>query len=289
MSKTEIEIGYDNKENAGKNAISGLRSYNNWVKSVLIKRFIPQNSSVLDFCGGKGGDLRKFRHNNIKHVLLCDLSEKSIEEAKTRYSSDTLSYDFTLETIHCDCFSDELLKKIPENSQFEAVSCQFAIHYSFESEERANQAVVNLTKYLKKGGVFVGTTVNAYRVVKKLRSVPGMKFGNEHFSVDFDVDGQTHFDKQNIPIYGVKYRFDLFDAIDGIPEYLIPFCEFQKICERNGLKLVGFWDLHKFYGEWTKDEEYRKLFQKFSHGVFLNDKQWEIIGYYCAFVFQKVE
>ena len=50
--------------------------------------------------------------------------------------------------------------KNPE-MEFDLTSCQFAIHYSFESEAQAEQMVQNACQSLKTGGYFIGTTVNS--------------------------------------------------------------------------------------------------------------------------------
>ena len=44
------------------------------------------------------------------------------------------------------------------DKQFDLVSCQFAFHYCFESEEQAECMVKNAAESLKPGGFFVGTT-----------------------------------------------------------------------------------------------------------------------------------
>ncbi|EDS89488.1 mRNA cap guanine-N7 methyltransferase, putative [Entamoeba histolytica HM-1:IMSS] len=208
MDRRDVERGYDSKKQRNVqerkySEIVALKRYNNWVKACLIRKYIPEHSRVLDFCGGKGGDYIKFNQNSVRSVLTCDISGESLKDAEKRYKEREPAFRFNLKTIKEDCFSSELLNKIPSNSSFEAVSCQFAIHYSFETKERAYQAIFNLTKYLRKGGLFVGTTVNAYRVVKKLRTVPGNKFGNELFTIRFD----EQFDKENIPTYGAKILF----------------------------------------------------------------------------------
>ncbi len=48
---------------------------------------------------------------------------------------------------------------------FDTVSCQFAFHYCFESEEKARTAFKNVAMYLKEGGYFFGTIPNAYRLM----------------------------------------------------------------------------------------------------------------------------
>jgi len=83
--------------------ISGLRSYNNWVKSTLIQKFSPNESfasgqhsadgsgdemlRVLDIGCGKGGDLGKWQKapQRVGLYIGVDPAEVSIEQAKGRY------------------------------------------------------------------------------------------------------------------------------------------------------------------------------------------------------------
>jgi len=57
------------------------RNFHNWIKSVLIDKAITKISgpaSVLDFCGGKGGDLLKWKSAGISQLVLVDISLNSV-------------------------------------------------------------------------------------------------------------------------------------------------------------------------------------------------------------------
>ncbi|MCA8837792.1 MAG: hypothetical protein K8963_08080 [Proteobacteria bacterium] len=49
--------------------------------------------------------------------------------------------------------------------RFNITSCQFSIHYSFESFEKAHMMLRNACENLVPGGYFVGTTIDANRIV----------------------------------------------------------------------------------------------------------------------------
>jgi mRNA (guanine-N7-)-methyltransferase len=70
-----VQSHYDARPNMGHferehSPIIGLRRFNNWVKSVLIGSYVREGDIVLDICGGKGGDMPKWTHGRISHLVL---------------------------------------------------------------------------------------------------------------------------------------------------------------------------------------------------------------------------
>ena len=52
--------------------IQELRDFNNWIKMSLINLFCPVNSNILDICGGRGGDIRKYKFKKVNYYVLFD-------------------------------------------------------------------------------------------------------------------------------------------------------------------------------------------------------------------------
>lgn len=44
-------------------------------------------------------------------------------------------------------------------------SCQFSLHYSFESYDKAHMMLQNACENLKPGAYFIGTTVDSYELM----------------------------------------------------------------------------------------------------------------------------
>ena len=136
--KTRISLSQRNQSR-----IYYLRNLNNWIKSVLIARYIDRVSNekrgdevnILDLCCGKGGDLKKWQMGSVDHVTFVDISSASIDICKERY--DSLKPNrfrgrlFSADFIVHDCTTPLYLER-----QYGIVSCQFALHYAFVNFEK---------------------------------------------------------------------------------------------------------------------------------------------------------
>ncbi|KAJ4333775.1 mRNA cap guanine-N7 methyltransferase [Didymella glomerata] len=166
--------------------IKGLRSYNNWVKSSLIQKFIgdERNLKILDIGCGKGGDLQKWQASRkVELYVGCDPADVSINQAKERYKSMQKKSRrlFHADFFAKDCFG-EWLGDIPiirdvgidpgvgpgnavsqrwGGGGWDMVTMMFCMHYAFESEAKAKGMLRNVAGALKKGGRFIGCIPNS--------------------------------------------------------------------------------------------------------------------------------
>lgn len=103
---------YNARKDAGfamrrESPIIHLKGLNNWIKTVLINEAldhlnannIPKpgsvGPSVLDLCGGKGGDLFKFMEHKLSHYVLADIADGSVRDAMKRYNNTLASQRYT--------------------------------------------------------------------------------------------------------------------------------------------------------------------------------------------------
>ena len=314
--KDYYSSGYRDPGKEGRKAsrIIFLRSFNNWVKASMINKYckkLGKGVAVLELCCGKGGDLDKYFMNNIKLFVGADISKESLKNAMDRLEkikNEKYKDNFR---IKCIFIKDDLsspdnrfLEKINKNYYFDLVSCQFALHYHFQNEERLNAFLTNVSSRLCEGGYFIGTIIEDNVIVKRLRNRKKIAenkylkekftFGNEYYSVKFS---QKHFDVKNGP-FGIKYGFYLEDSIDNrdeegkikyVEEYLIVFNEFVELCKKYDLYLVEKENFTKFYSDYVKIEQFKKLSERMLKD--LNNvniqQQWEIIQLYMVFAFRK--
>ncbi|KAI3359034.1 hypothetical protein L3Q82_015436 [Scortum barcoo] len=305
-----------------------MRNFNNWLKSVLIGEILEhvrgsgsRRVSVLDLGCGKGGDLLKWRRGGISHLVCADIAAVSVEQCQSRYDDMTRKSHinekiFSAQFITADCTKEVLSEKLDDPElMFDICSCQFVYHYSFESEQKADMMLRNACERLKPGGFFIGTTPDAFELVKRLEASDSLSFGNEVFKVSFQSKGFY-------PLFGCQYHFTLEDVVN-VPEFLVYFPLFEHMAKRYNMRLVLKQRFSEFFEEKVKKEHHRSLMMKMmalepfptedggrqateSTGEYcyakeqcgragvklpvgtLSRSEWEAASIYLVFVFQKM-
>ena len=276
--------------------------------------------SVIDAGCGRGGDIKKWiMSRNVDFVLFTDIAENSLIECKKRYNDD--KPNFKANFLHMDLATESIVDKIEDenekNRNYDLISCQFVLHYSFESYKKAVNFIKNISNSLDTGGYFIGTTTDSYEIVKRLSECGGNTFGNEVYRIKYL--NEENFENQP-PLFGAKIDFQL-DGVVDCPEYLIHFPTLVKIAERYKLKLVFKKRFSDFYNEFSKNQEYFNLLSRMKamepydeknisnlksknlsdydhvrlHESDKNEKlgtlsksEWEAVTLYVCYAFQKV-
>ncbi|THH03787.1 hypothetical protein EW146_g10343 [Bondarzewia mesenterica] len=286
--------------------IIGLRNFNNWIKSVLITRFAHPalqaspfgRGKVLDMGCGKGGDLSKWSKARVREYVGVggsrtglDIAAISVEQARGRYEGMTRGPRFEATFAALDCFSESLARAIPPArlvQPFDVVSLQFCMHYAFESIVKARCMLENASRWLRKGGVFVGTIPNAEQLLHRLDAIPPggpFSFGNNVYRIRFD-------DQAHRPIFGHKYYFFLRDAVDDVPEYIVRWDSFIQLAAEYGLYPVYKKEFHEVFEEHHDHPEFGPLMERMkvvdAEGESqMDDDQWEAANIYIAFALEK--
>jgi len=125
-----------------------------------------------------------------------------------------------------DCFSEPLARVIPPSKlaqPFDVVSMQYCMHYTFESEARARCMLENVTAYLHRGGIFVGTIPNAELLLMRPDQIPAdaseLSFGNSVYSIR--IAGATTSLRSQVFL-------PLQDAVEDVPEYVVRWDNFVR-------------------------------------------------------------
>lgn len=287
--------------------IIGLKNFNNWVKSVLISRFAhpalhqkPQQSSgpgrgqagkVLDMGCGKGGDLSKWAKAKVREYMGADIAAISVEQARQRWESQRgARFSATFAALDCytqplsQAFSLDLLRQ-----PFDVVSMQFCMHYAFETEQKARCMLDNVSRWLRRGGVFIGTIPNAEQLLQNLDDLPAsaedLTFGNSVYKIRFE-------NRKHRPVFGHKYWFFLQDAVEDVPEYIVHWDHFVQLASEYNLYPVYKEEFHHVFEEHQEHPEFGPLMVRMkvvdANGESsMDEDQWEAANIYIAFAFEK--
>ncbi|KAG8222959.1 hypothetical protein J437_LFUL000254 [Ladona fulva] len=215
-----------------------MRNFNNWIKSVLINQYLTKIQDkkkygeplkVLDIGCGKGGDLMKWRIGRISHLVCADVAD---ERLRFKYKDPSIKFDL--------------------------VSCQFAFHYCFESLPQADIMLCNIAECLKPKGYFIGTTPDAYEIVKRAIKSGKSSFGNSIHNIAFECPIEP---PSSIPLFGAKYNFDL-EGVVSCPEFLVHFPTFVRLAEKHGLRLTYSIQADSLVGNQETNYEHGKSYLK---------------------------
>ncbi|KAM0673137.1 mRNA cap guanine-N7 methyltransferase [Gurleya vavrai] len=252
-----------------------IRNMHNFIKSILIIKYIKNKKSVLDLGCGKGGDLKKYTNHKIDFYFGIDIAEKSVEEAKKRYLTmqNIFKADFLAQDAYGQIFN--------LNRKFDFISSQFSLHYAFQSEESFKTSIINISQHLEKDGYFVATIPNIYTLMRRYKN-HGNNFGNDYYCVRFDKSYNEII--ENGCKFGISYDFSLAEAINDCKEYLVPYSFLIEAFKEKGIELVEHKPLLDFYNENAKEnlELHDRLIVKR-----LDNDELKVTELYSVIVFKK--
>lgn len=203
-----------------------MRKKHNYIKEKLILnavnkvRYKKDTVEVFDISVGRFGDLHKYIKGEVDYVLGIDPNEDHIDEAENRLLHSNLNCDLRIEKITDDT--------IETNDVFDIVVCNFTLHYFFEKESMLHNVFKHVTRCLRKGGYFIGTSIDGSKIENK---------DTDYYKIE------KKYEKKESP-FGNPYTFYLKDGEDtGLYdfleiEYIVDREIFIKMARDYGLKLL---------------------------------------------------
>jgi len=279
---------YYNRANK-ESSTRGLRNFHNlYVKKRLILGVSNRKDNLIDYAVGKAGDLSKWVQAKLGFVFGIDISKDNIHNhldgACARYLKERKTTNVmpralfvhgnsSLNIRSSEAFSTEKDKMIaravfgngPKDRKvlgegvyknygiaqdgFHVSSCQFALHYFFESLATLNSFLKNLSECTKIGGYFIGTCYDGNTIFKILRDkmidegITIMKGDKKIYEIVkmYNETGFPH-DEQSL---GYKIRIFQETINKAFVEYLVNFEYFVKIMEDYGFVLIPKEDAKK--------------------------------------------
>lgn len=277
-----------------------VHRFNNFVKACLISRYLRPCGQVLDMPCGRGGDLKKFRENRAGSYLGLDVVPERVAEARTRHKTTRCMFGATFEIRD---FTQDLRLQ----SRYDLVSCQFALHYAWDTEERARTVLQNAADCMAEGAYFILTFPDHHSIVDRLCSAVASpddhnyvrwngsahvyRIGGPHHSLVFEspLPFLPFAQELHSSPFGRAYVYSQQGSVPGIPEFMIEPAKLRAMCEEQGLRAVfsenftAFQNRRPFGDDWDS----QALRSRMQADVTLDAEQRKIVGLYRALVLAK--
>lgn len=271
----EDELYYRDSLEARDRLMRDVMSFHNKIKERLYQSSIKSGDTLLELAVGRANDLHKWRKTKPSKIVGIDLSRGNLEGARqgacVRYLQENakqrlppalfiegnmieplLAQDNRYLRIldKQEPAPTEYLQKFVGLTEFDVISCQFAIHYACESEETFRTFVGNLTRHGK--GLFFGTCMDGQSVYSLLLGKDGHLFrSNDRIFGEFTkeyADGGAWTEE-----FGKTILVKLESFERPTKEYLVPFGKVTEILKENGYELVGG---NLFRDEYSSQNDY---------------------------------
>jgi mRNA (guanine-N7-)-methyltransferase len=272
-------------------ALDSVHRVNNYVKAKLIQDNLVLNGQVLDMPCGKGGDLKKYRQNKASFYLGVDLVGANVAEARRRHEATRCMFG-------AHFMQGDFTRPLDLTSQYDVVSCMFALHYAWDTEERAHQVMRNAAERLKSDGVFLVTVPDFTEILDRLVAMTKhqdehnyarkhddgtytYRIGGRHYWLEFTsaLSFTGFFTGLRASPYGHKYVYYQEGAVDKVPEYLVEPKELTRVAGLEGLRIVSSDNFRTFV-----ERPDRRLARQMNCSLDLSEEGWGLVGLYKAVV-----
>ena len=253
----EDELYYREDLDSRDRILRDVYSFHNRIKDSLYKENVRPASTLLELAVGRAGDMRKWMSTKPRLVVGIDLAESNLtsprqgacarvlkERARNPVPPvlfipadmtkplDTQDHRYLKLLRGDEPATTSYLETFAGVSQFDAVSCQFAIHYACASEETFQSFIKNV-----KGNVLFGTCMDGKAVYSLMLNKPGFIFRSggkvyAEFTKDYS-DGEGWKSE-----FGMKIRVLLESFENAVAEYLVPFEKVTEMMSAAGFQLV---------------------------------------------------
>jgi hypothetical protein len=268
---------------AGKFKTNAMKNFHNlYVKKMLIVGASKQGDTLIDFACGKAGDLPKWISAKLSFVFGVDISKDNLENRldgacarflKMTKSTKNVPYALFVngnsaynvkdgsamlndkaKQITAAVFGqvkkdvDRLGKGVVRQygkgiDGFNVSSCQFALHYFFETPDTLKGFMKNIAECTKQNGYFIGTCYDGKLVFNELKktktgeSVKIIEDGKKIWEITKGYSSDTFDDDSS----SIGYRIDVYqESINqNITEYLVNFDYLNRVMTAYGFEIIS--------------------------------------------------
>jgi hypothetical protein len=267
---------------SGKFQTESMKDFHNlYVKKKLICAVSKQGDTLIDFACGKAGDLSKWINAKLSFVFGIDISKDNLENRIDGACARFLNLKKTKKHVPSVLFvngnsafnikdgsamlsekakqitaavfgrgskeSEKIGKGVAKQygkaiDGFNVSSCQFAIHYFFESPDILKGFMKNIAECTKQNGYFMGTCYDGKLVFNDLKktktgdSISLVENNKKIWEITKSFTGDTFDDNSS----SIGYRVDVYqESINQtISEYLVNFDYLNRVMSAYGFEII---------------------------------------------------
>jgi len=251
---------YYRDETSKDNITVNIRGFHNRIKDGQYQKYVMPGNTLMEIGVGRGGDLHKWKKSKPSLVLGIDFSQTNLvmrNGACVRYLNEKKRFsekmpkalfaqgDMTKlfeeqESRYLKIVFGEEPPLTPYLSEFkikywDAVACQFAIHYACESEETFKVFIENIKNHCK--SVFFGTCLDGMAVYSLLS-------GKDRYILRSNGKTFAQLEKKYTddgawqPEFGQRIDVTLESTEKANVEFLVPFEKVQAMFQEAGFDLL---------------------------------------------------
>lgn len=276
-----IDISKDNLENRTDGACARFLNYRKDFKSVPYALFVNGNSSA-----------------NIKSGAAM-LNDKAIQITKAVFG------EGAKEGMESRLGKAVVRQYGKGEEGFNVSSCQFALHYFFETQNTFQNFIRNVSECTKVGGYFIGACYDGkliYNLLKSKKEGESIQLYDDDKKI-WEIRKEYNVDYFEDDASSIGYQISVYqESINKMfPEFLVNFDYLERVMENYGFNLItrdeaksiGLPEGSGLFGELFNtmiDETKRKRYSKNPYGTALNmnanEKKISFLNRY--FVYKKV-
>ena len=229
-----------------------MRLFHNRIKCDLIRKAINLSQqhtghiSLFDIGVGRGGDMFKWDQCGVGRAIGYDPEHSYVQEAVRRFSHSNLDGKREYRFVQSDGI--ERLD-IPCES-VHVVSCQFAIHYFFETDKSLETCLHHVSRVLCEDGVFIGTFMDGDVVMDHTnQGTTQYANGAMMMYVPKIEQGSVFAMPLKVHLTGTLYFGD--NSVSN--EFVVFKDVLVSYCDKAGLELVEYKRFQSYHQEYRDD------------------------------------
>jgi len=257
--------------------IRNMIKFNNMIKKSLYNNYLKKDMKLLELSGGRGGDMYGMLEKNPSYIFFTDYAKDALIEAKRRYNDFTNKNSKLKTNIKFEEYdlrknvSNNIIKKTSK-TKFDLISCQFAIHYFFESDKIWNNFFKIINNSIQKGGIFMITSFDGKRIMEKLKKIKKNNKLELKIKNKVVLSFTKLYDSRKKSVFG-KTLGCFVETIGEHSEYLVDIEYLIEFFKKNNYQLV-------------ENVCFDSLFERYN--IKLLDVEKEFTGLYNKVVFKKL-